>query len=100
MICSSEPTNYTEATATYALADVVIDSSDFTLANGDASGRKVTVAAQTGILIDTTGTAAHIALCTGTVLLYVTTCANQAIVANGSNVANTAAFDIEIADPT
>lgn len=102
VICSTQPTTYTEANVTYALADVTVDGTDFTLANGDTSGRKVTVAAQSSILIDASGTAQHIALLdvSNSKLLYVTTCTSQAIVANGTNVANTAAFDIEIADPS
>ena len=31
--CSAQPTTYTEANATYALADIVIDGTDFTKAN-------------------------------------------------------------------
>jgi predicted methyltransferase len=100
--CSAQPTTYTEANATYALADVTMASGDFTVANGDTSGRKVTVAAKTSVLIDTSGTATHIALVdvTGTLLDYVTTCTSQALTANGSNVVNFPAWDIEIADPT
>jgi len=100
--CSAQPTTYTEANATYALADVTMASGDFTAANGDTSGRKLTVAAKTGVLIDTSGTATHIALVdvTGTLLDVVTTCTSQALTANGSNTVNFPAFDIEIADPT
>ena len=54
--CSAQPTTYTEANATYALADVTMASGDFTAANGDTSGRKLTVAAKTGVLIDANGT--------------------------------------------
>ena len=99
--CSAQPTTYTEANATYALADVVIDSGDFTKANGDTSGRKVTVAAQTGVLIDTSGTATHIALVrtADSTLIYVTTCTSLALTANGSNTVNFPAWDVEIADP-
>lgn len=100
--CSAQPTTYTEANATYALADVTMASGDFTAANGDVSGRKLTVAAKTGVLIDTSGTATHVALVdvTGTLLDVVTTCTSQALTANGSNTVNFPAFDIEIADPT
>lgn len=100
--CSAQPTTYTEANATYALADVTMASGDFTAANGDTSGRKLTVAAKTGVLIDTSGTATHVALVdvTGTLLDVVTTCTSQALTANGSNTVNFPAFDIEIADPT
>jgi len=102
VVCSSQPTTYTEANATYALADIVIDSGDFTKANGDTSGRKVTIGAQSGVLIDTSGTAQHVALIrtADSTLIYVTTCTSQALTANGSNTVNVPAFKIEIADPT
>lgn len=102
VLCSAQPTTYAEANATYALADIVIDGTDFTKANGDTSGRKVTIAAQTGVLIDTSGTSTHIALIrtADSTLIYVTTCTSQAVTANGSNTVNFPAWDIEIADPT
>lgn len=100
--CSAQPTTYTEGNATYALADVTMASGDFTNANGDTSGRKTTVAAKSGVLIDTSGTATHVCLLdvTNSKLLYVTTCTSQAVTANGSNTVNFPAWDIEIADPT
>jgi hypothetical protein len=100
--CSAQPTTYAEGNATYALADVTLASGDFTNANGDTNGRKTTVGAKSGVLIDTSGTATHIALLdvANSKLLYVTTCTSQAIVANGSNTVNFPAWDIEIADPT
>lgn len=99
--CSAQPTTFTEANATYALADVTMASGDFTIANGDTSGRKVTVAAKSGVLIDTSGTANHVALLdvTNSKLLLVTTCTSQALTANGSNTVNFPAWDDEIADP-
>ncbi len=100
--CSAQPTTYTEANATYALADVTMASGDFTLANGDTNGRKVTVGAKSGVLIDVSGTANHVALLdvTNSKVLIVTTCTAQALTANGSNTVNFPAFDNEIADPT
>lgn len=100
--CSAQPTTYTEGNATFALADVTMSSSDFTKANGDTSGRKLTVGAKSSVLIDTTGTATHVALLdvTNSKLLYVTTCTSQALTANGSNTVNFPAWDIELADPT
>lgn len=102
IVCSAQPTTYTEANSTYALADVVIDSGDFTKANGDTSGRKVTVGAQSGVLIDASGTATHVVLVitASSTLLGGTTCTSQALTANGSNTVNVPAFDIEIADPS
>lgn len=100
-VCSAEPTTYTEGNATYALADVTMAATDFTNADGDTSGRKTTVAAKSSVLIDTSGTATHVALLdvSNTKLLYVTTCTSQALTANGSNTVNFPAWDIEIADP-
>lgn len=97
--CSSQPTTRTEAVTTYALADVAMTvNSDYTKANGDTSGRKVTVAAKSSVPVDTTGTATHVALVDGTNLLYVTTCTSQAL--TSGNTVNFPAWDIEIADPT
>lgn len=98
ILCSAEPTSYTEANSTYALADVA--PSFDAIANGDTSGRKRRVQGKTGILVDSSGTATHVALVkTGdTTLRYVTTCASQAVAAGGT--ADTTAWDIEVADPT
>lgn len=98
--CSSQPTTYTEGNTTYALADVTMTGTDFTVANGDTNGRKVTVAAKNGVTVDTSGTATHVALLdvSLTKLLYVTTCTSQAL--TGGNTVNFPAWDIEIADPT
>jgi hypothetical protein len=73
-LCSVAPTTYTEAITTYSLADIALASGDFTVADGDTSGRKVTVAAQTGETVDATGMATHIALVDAgaSALLYVT----------------------------
>lgn len=98
IVCSQQPTTRTEAVTTYALADIAVDSSDFTKANGDVSGRKVTVAAQNGVTVDASGNATHIALVDGTRLLYVTTCTGQTLTAG--NTVNIPAWDAEFADPT
>lgn len=101
-VCSAQPTTRTEAVTTYALADVVLTAGDgngdFTIANGDTSGRKVTVAQQASIPIDTSGTATHVAICDGTNLLIVTTCTSQVL--TGGGTVTVPAFDQEIADPT
>lgn len=100
--CSSQPTTYTEGNATYALADITMASGDFTLANGDTSGRKVTMAAKSGVTIDTSGTATHVALLdvTNSKLLYVTTCTSLALTAGGGNTVSFPAWDVEVADPS
>lgn len=96
--CSAEPTTRTEAVTTFALADVaMVPNTDYTKADGDASGRKVTVAAKPTVLVDASGTANHVALVDATRLLYVTTATAQALT-SGNNV-NFPAWDIETSDP-
>lgn len=99
-VCSTQPTTYTEAITTNELADIVMASGDFTAANGDTNGRKLTVAAKSAFAVDNSGTAAHVALVdvTNSKLLYVTTCTSQAL--TSGNTVSTPAWDIEIADPT
>lgn len=98
-VCSAQPTTYAEANATFALADVVVDSGDFTKAD-HTSGRKVTVGAQSAVPIDTSGTATHIAyIITGSsTLLGCTTCTSQALTAGGT--VDIPAHILSVADPT
>ena len=91
----SEPASIANITANL-LASVVIDGADFTKANGDVSGRKLTVAQQAAMSIVSTGTATHVAIDDG-VDFYVTTCTSQGLTSGGT-VTNPA-WDIEIADP-
>lgn len=99
VVCSAQPTTYAEAVTTFALADVVVAPTDFVVANGTTSGRKVTVAAKAGVPVDATGTATHIALVTttGSVLRYVTTTTSQAL--TSGNTVDIPAWTVEIADP-
>lgn len=98
-VCSGQPANFA-GIAAVALADVTLTAGagngDYTLANGDTSGRKLTVAQQSAITIDSSGTATHVVLDDGT-NIYVTTCTSQALTAGGT--VTVPAFDIEIADP-
>lgn len=95
-VCSGQPANFA-GIAALALADVTIDSGDFTKANGDTSGRKCTVAQQSAVPIDANGTANHVVLASGDELLYVTTCASQALTSGGT--VTVPAWDFEIEDP-
>lgn len=99
-LCSAEPANYA-GIAAVSLADVTMTAdTDYTKANGDTSGRKVTVAAKNGVTVDTSGTGNHIVLArvADTTLRFVTTCTSQAVTAG--NTVNFPAWDIETADPT
>lgn len=99
-VCSTQPTTYAHATSTYKLADTNgITSTKFTLGDGDTSGRKISLAAQNGLTVDTTGTAAHVAWWSTTgsgLLVLVTTCTTQALTTG--NTVNVPAHDFEIRD--
>lgn len=100
-ICSTQPTTYAEATSTYSLGNVTVTAGDgggdWTIGNGDTSGRKLTLAQQTGVSIGTSGSAQHIAGTDGTSVLYfVTTCTSQSVTSGNTATINT--FDIEILD--
>jgi hypothetical protein len=97
--CNAQPTTRTEAVTTFKLADVALTpGTDYTISDGDTNGRKARVAAKSGVAIDTSGTATHIAVCDATRLLYVTTCTSQALTSGGT--VDFPAWDVEIADPT
>lgn len=101
-VCSAQPANHA-GIAAVSLADVAMTAGagngDYSaLANGDVSGRKITVIAQTAIPVDATGTANHLAGTDGTTLDWVTTCTSQAL--TSGNTVDTPNFDLEINDPT
>ena len=98
-LCSQEPTNYTEATSTYSLGNQTSITIG-TIADGDVSGRKVTVSATSGGTIGTTGTATHYAISNvaGTQLLAAGDLTTSQQVVSG-NTFTTEAFDIELPDP-
>lgn len=96
-ICSAEPANYA-GIAALELADAAISGS-YVKANGDVSGRKNTLPAQTGIAITADGAATHVVVSNNTDTLYlVTTCTSQALTSGGT--VDTNAFAHEIRDPS
>ncbi len=106
VVCIGAPLTYAEANANSPTGkrcgQRAITSANFTgPVNGDVSGRKLTVNQQTGIPVDVSGTADHVALVddTASVLLAVTSLsASQAVTAGNTMTVNV--FDLEIADPT
>ena len=102
-VCTTnEPTTYAQATSTnnYMLATTTLTTADYSIANGDTSGRKVTVSQQTNVSISKSGTAGHVCLCntTASELILVTTCNSQSLTTGGT--VTIPAFDDEIADPS
>jgi hypothetical protein len=98
-VTSAQPANHA-GIAAVSLADVTLTAGagngDYTLANGDTNGRKLTVAQQSSVPIDNSGTATHVVLTDGT-NIYVTTCTSQALTSGGT--VTVPAWDIEVADP-
>lgn len=101
VVCSAQPANFA-GIAAVALADIAVTAGagngDWTLADGDTSGRKLTLAQQADVDIDTTGTATHVTVDDGTTLLAVTTCTSQALTDTGT--VTIPAHDYEVQDPS
>lgn len=115
VVLTSEPTGasaYTNAQTNYdssgfRLAEATISASDFTgPADGDTSGRKVQVNAQSSMSINgvaSSANATHVGLvkyhasASSQAVLYTTTCTSQSL--TGGNKVNTPNWDIEIRDP-
>ena len=99
-VCSAEPANQAGISAV-ALADVTLTAGDgngdYTVGDGDTNGRKLTVAQQADVDIDSSGTATHVVLDDGS-SIYVTTCTSQALTSGGT--VTIPAWDIEVADPS
>ena len=97
VLTSAEPANFA-GIAAVTLGSYTMVGGDFTNADGDVSGRKVTVAAKTGNNASATGTGTHVCLDDGTTLLYVTTCPSKAV--TDTEPFDISSWRIEIADPT
>ncbi|MCK5640876.1 MAG: hypothetical protein KAJ19_08765 [Gammaproteobacteria bacterium] len=95
-VCAGQPTSYADIT-TKKLATTTLTGGDFTKANGDVSGRKSTVTAQSSISITATGTADHVAVDDGAGEYEIFTATAQALTSSGT--VSTPAFDTEISDP-
>lgn len=106
VVCETAPVSFAEANLAKGsggkkLGEYNVVGGDFTKANGDVSGRKLTCGAQTGNNVDVSGDADHFALIDtdNSELLSVTPCATQTLTAG--NPFNTQAFDVvEFRDPT
>ena len=95
-VTSAQPTDYASLAAITLATQVV--SGSYIKADGDSSGRKTTVPAQSGVSITATDTATHVALANGTdTLTAVTTATSQPLTSGGT--VDIPAWDMEIADP-
>jgi hypothetical protein len=99
VVCSAQPTVYADLT-TLKLAESAMVAGDYTLANGDTSGRKLTTGAKNGLTITANGNATHIGLgnSVATTLDLVTTCTTQAL--NTGGTVDVPGWKYEIQNPT
>jgi hypothetical protein len=90
---------YADAASNYNLTSgVAVTSTHFVIGDGDASGRKIAVQAQSSLSVSTSGTAGHVAVTSSDTLILATTCTTQAL--TSGNTVTVPTWDIEIADPT
>lgn len=98
-VCTSQPATRAAAIAASLAAKTGLTSGSFTgPADGDVSGRKLTKNAESGLTAAASGDATHVALCSGSLLLAVTTCTTQTV--TSGNTVNIPVFDIELLDVT
>jgi len=95
-VCSADPVNFA-GIAAVALATTTLAGGDFTIADGDVSGRKLTIAEQATVTIDATGTATHLAHDDGATLLALTTTTSLSLTSGGT--VDIPLHKLEIADP-
>jgi hypothetical protein len=102
-ICSSQPTTYAHANASYSLGSKAHTITSTSNPSDYASGRVLAVSAATSIAIGTGGSMQHVALTddSTSALLYVTTInASSVTSVNASDKVNTSAYNINLADPS
>lgn len=103
-VCTEQPGTIGSAItqASNLLARHFLSAGDYTIGDGDSSGRKITIAQQTSITVSATGNGNHVALVEVsagvTTLYYVTTATSQELTSGNTLTVNS--FDIEIADPS
>lgn len=96
-VCNAQPTTRVEAVVTFALGDVAMVAGDFTIGNGDTSGRKLTIGQKDWMEIDVSDTGIYIALVDAARLLYVVPCTSVSLTAG--EFWSVPAWEIEIRDP-
>ncbi len=97
ILLDAEPSSRAVAIAN-ALATITVGAADVTVANGDVSGRKATVAGKTGESVTNSGTYNHTCLISATDLLVVSTATASKSLNSGDTV-DVVSWDLELADP-
>lgn len=95
-ICSTQPTTYTQATATYTLGNATCVPG--ALGNGATSGRKTTIGAISGGSVTGTGTAGYFGITDGSSELLVAGALSAPQSVTQNNTFTLTAFDVTIPD--
>lgn len=105
--CEGAPASYAEATTApasgKALADTAMSSGDFTIADGDTDGRKISWSSKPGVAVDANGDADHIAFVdTGNtkLLLVVPMTATVALTTGGGETMTIEGGSYTLRDPS
>lgn len=94
--CSAFPATRAEAIS-FALAQAAMTpNTDYSVVNGDVSGRKCVMAAKANETVDVSGTATHVVIVDATRLLYVNECVSQVLTAN--NAVSFPSWGVELQD--
>lgn len=100
IICSAQPTNYTEADSTYNLASIALTGGDFTKSTVNTADRMLTIGAKSGYTVNAEGSGNHGAIVNtiGSELLYVFAASSAKSILTGDPV-NSNAMSVTIAQP-
>ena len=97
-ICSGDPADRA-AVLTNSLGNVAVDATDFTIANGDTSGRKSTMGQQSIASASASGTGAVACLINATVLVWRADLSATQSITSGNPITVNAVDVDEIRDP-
>jgi hypothetical protein len=96
--CTSQPANFA-GIAAVSVGNYTLTGGSYTKANGDVSGRKITLGAQSGNNGTATGAANYLAYDNGSTLLFVTAASGQTV--NSGSPWTIGSYKVcEVADPT
>jgi hypothetical protein len=99
VVCSNNPATFADANGAAKLCEAVLAPADYSFANGDVSGRKIIVAAKSGLAVAVAGKALHICILDVVASkLLIKTETQPATGIDISGTLNIAAFDLEITD--
>lgn len=99
-ICSAEPTTYAQASSTFKLGTKTSFTCPSPSNAGTGTGRRIACpAVSSGGTIDSSGTATHWAICSGSVLYAAGPLSASQVVTAGNSFTLTT-FDVIIRDPT